>query len=341
MATARPHPKISKVLPPPGHSCPMRSSTTLLPILLPALLAAACTSAPTEPLGGRITSSVGPDGAVLQSSDGALALSIASGALDEATDVTIDVDRTLPGFPTPIYRLGPSSATLRTPVDLRITVPAGAAGPFTLARLDGTTAVKVAGSTWDATTRRVSGSLTALTSVVVVPADATSPGPCASNNTGPGPTPPGNDGGIAKDSTWTFCPLDEVEPNDTFATAQPTGLVLDTGVELDNTWDGTADTFSFTVPSGAHANLIAETFDENTDCPTSTDLDLEARLLDASGNVLVSRTHGFFRCGAVDFEATPEAARLPGGTYHVQILQDGAAPIGRKYKLRVWLIGVP
>jgi hypothetical protein len=95
------------------------------------------------------------------------------------------------------------------------------------------------------------------------------------------------------------------------------------------------------VPSGAHANLIAQTYDENTDCPVTTLLDTEARLLDANGTVMVARTHGFFRCGSVDYEATPEAARLPGGTYYLQIAHDGQAPVGTKYKLRIWLIGVP
>ncbi len=68
--------------------------------------------------------------------------------------------------------------------------------------------------------------------------------------------------------------------------------------------------------------------------PTST----PRCLLDSHGNVLASRTHGFFRCGAVDFEANPEAANLGTGTYYLRVVQNGEAPLGRAYRFRVWLI---
>jgi hypothetical protein len=222
-------------------------------------------------------------------------------------------------------------------------------GDLTLVRVDGSKPERVAGASYDRARRKVAAKLLRLSSYALLSTDAdggTPPEPlidagflgCRDLNEGPAPVPPGNDGGVASGSSWQYCPIGEAEPNDSPDNAQPLGLQLNSGVDVALTWDGTPDVFSFDVPSSVHADLIAETFDEAADCPLDTDLDTEVSLLDSHGNVLASRTHGFFRCGAVDFEANPEAASLGTGTYYLRVLQDGVAPLGRAYRFRVWLI---
>lgn len=312
-------------------------------------LLASCSSAPAKELTATSTTTLGPEGGTAVSPDGTLELSFDPGTLSASTQVTIEVDRGANGFAGPVYRTGPSGAQLGHPVHVAVTVPEGMVGDLTLARVDGSKPERVAGASYDRAHRKVVGELLRLSSYALLSTDLDGGTPpeslidagflgCRDLNEGPAPVPPGNDGGVASGSSWRYCPIGEAEPNDSPDNAQPLYLQLNSGVEVALTWDGTPDVFSFDVPSLVRADLIAETFDEAADCPVDTDLDTEVSLLDSHGNVLASRTHGFFRCGAVDYEANPEAASLGTGTYYLRVLQDGVAPLGRAYRFRVWLI---
>jgi hypothetical protein len=340
-------------------------------------LLAGCNTAQPETLKEITSTSVARSGGQAASPDGLLTLEFANGALAADTVVTIEIDRHANSFKSPVYILGPSGTALSGALMATLAVPSGG-GAYSIARVD-RSGPEPLPSTVDTTHRKISADLPGFFSYALITnADAdggTNPeapdagivwqdagplfqdsgplfGPdasvemdgavsvCIANHNGPPPVPPGNDGGIAGGSTWTPCQIEEIEPNDTPATAQNTELMMNSGVEINATFDGTPDDFLFSVPSGSFANLIAETYDEHTDCPVTTDIDSTVTLIDAATqSVLAMRTDGFFTCGAVDYEATPGAARLPPGDYIVEV--TGTAPLGRKYKLRIWLLDAP
>jgi len=312
-------------------------------------LIASCSTTPLKELTATSATTLGPEGGTAVSPDGMLELRFEPGTLSASTLVTIEVDRSTRGYAGPVYRTGPSGTQLGHAVHVSATVPEGMVGDVTLARVEGSRPERVAGASYDRGHRKVVGELLRLSSYALLSTDADGGTPqeslidagflgCRDLNEGPAPVPPGNDGGVAAGSSWRYCPMGEAEPNDSPDNAQNLYVQLNSGVEVGLTWDGTPDVFSFDVPSLVHADLIAETFDEAEDCPVTTDLDTEVSLLDSHGNVLASRTHGFFRCGAVDFEANPEAANLGTGTYYLRVVQNGEAPLGRAYRFRVWLI---
>jgi hypothetical protein len=96
----------------------------------------------------------------------------------------------------------------------------------------------------------------------------------------------------AADSSFPFdravirpCWINEEEPNDSLAAAQPTDLALDSGVDIGASIDATDDYYSFVVPAGATGaifGVVHSIIGNYGSCPPG--LIVQGELLDEQGN---------------------------------------------------------
>ena len=113
----------------------------------------------------------------------------------------------------------------------------------------------------------------------------------------------------------------EVEPNDDMSVATNSGAAMSSTVTLAASIDPATDTdhFTFEVPPGTTATLVAQTYDRLND-RGSCAIDTVMTLLDGAGAALLQADDGGAGfCSRVDGGSQPEAANLAPGTYYIRV----------------------
>jgi hypothetical protein len=322
---------------------------------------------------------VGSGGGMATSADGLMSLSFNSGALSAQTTVTITIDRSRVDLTHgPAYAIGPAGMALSHPVVMtffHVTIPAS--GLAVSEVIAGQLSPPVAGSSTDPSSGTVTVPIQHFGEYAVVQPDSgcdnkacgdpcgvgkfcdmsgqcTSLGSCIIADGG---SPDASCKGLSDASYpyWsgsfdgghgvpiTPCEIQEGDPNNTTATAQPLGMGMDQGTEVVVKWTGEVDYFSFDIPPGMQGNMDSYVHQSSGvgDCPTG--LSIREELLDSNGAVLAdSNQHSppvLSPCGYVDSRNDPAAWHMAPGRYYIRLSASGAVSTPpQTYRLTVFMI---
>jgi len=290
----------------------------------------ACGTKDTQPIAPpQAATVIGREGGVAVSPSGILRLEVPAGALEADTTVRISEDTasSLLDQVGPTYRVSLAGAAVKQPLTLTFAVPsARSKDVVTLVDVSGALPTPVPGALFDMGEGAVRVQLTAPTSYAVVVR----------------PTRTSCD---AADSSFPFdravirpCWINEEEPNDSLAAAQPTDLALDSGVDIGASIDATDDYYSFVVPAGATGaifGVVHSIIGNYGSCPPG--LIVQGELLDEQGNVL-SAGDNEYPCVAFNNNTDPAVRDLAPGRYTIRLTR-GAGGQDQNYRFVLFLLG--
>lgn len=312
-------------------------------------------------------------GGIARSPDGALTLTFGTGDLSANAVIRIEESRDLtpPWKLTPTYRVTANGGTLRGTPTIAIRVNAQldleTQRPF-LAEVSNTPSTVIHSGTFDSAASTMSGSIGTLGKfAVIVQSTACQNVECGAScgstqacdlnglcvnaqtpnlcNADPDAGVNVNNGICQVDASLPFsnnvriapCIIDEVEPNDTPATAHAVLDTLDEAVDIVAQFDGNDDNYRFSIPANTWGSLLAVTFTEPDNYSTCTPgLNLGLTVTDEFGRQVV--TVGPDRCPYLNYYDKQNVDGLWPGTFTITVHGPAPANGPMLYHLAIYLL---